>query len=199
MQRRSGAATWSATPHTTLFTIQRISGVTCGAYISSVNFFNITCASRSWCCSALRNGRRRRLAARCSLRRYQRIFPICIWSTSSAPTFNKSGIRTYFTYPSFAAHGCKRILWTFCRHFSCGVVSVCAYAGLCAGHLFKSLTAVRYQHRRSAPSYARLHAHPPSRQPLFPPPPAESHASPPPCPSLQPSPAQPSPAPPCPA
>ena len=58
MQRRSGAATWSATPHTTLFTILRISGVTCGAYISSVHFLDLTCARRAWYCSALRHAAR---------------------------------------------------------------------------------------------------------------------------------------------
>jgi hypothetical protein len=51
VQRLSGPATWSATPHTTLFTILRISGVTCGAYIRSVHFLDLTCASRSWYCS----------------------------------------------------------------------------------------------------------------------------------------------------
>jgi len=88
-------------------------------------------------CSYVAFGRRRQMAARCSMHSRRRIFFGCIWSIFSAQHVTTSdGIRKYFwPYSTFADHGCRHTLWIFSGLFYGGVVSVCANASLCAKYL----------------------------------------------------------------
>ena len=96
-------------------------------------------SARVFCnvCSYVAFGRRRLLAANCSMHSRRRIFFGCIWSIFSAHHATTSGgIRKYFPpYSTFADHECRHTLWIFSEHFYGGVVSVCANAGLCAKYL----------------------------------------------------------------